>query len=396
MKYTIFYSWQSEKSDVTDFIRNQLEVCCQNLSNKHNVEIVVKDADIDNRGSYNINTAVIEGIENADIIIADLTPTSHGDDGRANPNSNALYEYAYACSKKGFENVIAITDISCDSTKIMPFDWNHNSLVTFNGVGDNKLKETLGIAIEKVLNAKLKPILRSATTTFFAKRISESFPGVRGLKEYTDPHEIKKHLDALFKHPIVFGEATDGDGDPEPIWWFRGGSSEAIDSYKVLKNGIYVLGNNEYKIKRIIVFECHQRYYSEYVYVETDSLPPVKDETLTADRINQIKKDLGRCDEEYGVVKSGNIELNISGEEFDDGYAEMNGDIVKIGDIAERRCRCLTPFNFVICAKFSSINCSDFDMESRRIMDGILNDTATFEDLHKFITGLPKPYYRGR
>lgn len=396
MEYNIFFSWQSEKQTVSDFVREQLDECCKRLSAKHQVELNLKDADADNRGSYNINTAVINGIENADIVVADLTPTSHGNDGRANPNANALYEYAYACSLKGFEDVVAIADISEDSTRNMPFDCNHNSLVTMNGIKDKHFGEQLEKTIEKILLSKLKPVLHSATTTFFAKRISESFPGIRGLKEYSDQHEIKKHLDALFKHPLVFSEATDGDGDPEPIWWFRGGSSEAIDSYRVLKNGIYLFGRNEFKIKRIIVFECHQRYYSEYVYVETESLPAAVNKSLTQERISQIKADFGHCDEEYGVVKSGNFEVNISGEEFDDGYADMNGEIVEIRDNAERRCRWLAPFNFVVCAKFSSINCDRFDLESHPIFEGILNGSRNFQELHELITTLPKPEYRGR
>lgn len=396
MEYDLFFSWQSEKPDVEDFIRNLLSDCCNHLSEKYKVRVNLKDADVDNRGSYNINTAVINGIENADIVVADLTPTSHGEDGRANPNVNSLYEYAYACSKKGFENVIAVADISNDSVKDMPFDWNHNALVTFNGVEDISFRQHLEDAIERTLKEKVQATLNSATTIFFCQRISESFPGVRGLKEYTDQHEIKNHLDQLFKHPIIFGKATDGDGDLEPIWWFRGGSSEAIDSYRVLKNGIYLFGHNEFKIKRIIVFECHQRYYSEYVYVETDSLPPVIDKSLTQERISHIAAELGHCDEEYGVVKSGNLEVNISGEEFDDGFADINGEIVEIQDKAEMRCHWLSPFNFVVCAKFSSINCDRFDLESRPIFEGLLNGSCDFEELHKLITSLPKPQYRGK
>ena len=396
MNYTIFFSWQSENAAITDFIRNLLSDCCFELSKEFGITIEVKESDTDNRGSYNINAAVINGIENADIIVADLTPTSHGQDGRANPNSNSLYEYAFACAKKGFENVIAIVDVSQDSTRNMPFDWNHNALVTLDGTGDTNVKESLRNAIRKIVSAKLTPTLYSATTTFFAKRISESFPGVRGLREYTDPHEIKKHLDNLFRHPITFGEVIDDEGDHEPIWWFRGGSSESIGSYRVLKNGIYLIGGNEFKIKRIIVFECHQRYYSEYIYFETEPLPPVVEKSLTEDRIKEITQDLGHCDEEYAVVKSGIIEYNISGDEYDDGYADINGEIVPVRELAERRCRFLSPFNFVVCAKFSSINCSEFDRMSQPVFDGILKGDIPFEELHKIIIGLPKPQYRGK
>lgn len=393
MEFTIFYSWQSERADASEFIRRQLEDCCRNLSERLHVGITVKDADADNRGSYNINTAVIAGIRDADIVVADLTPTSHGDDGRANPNANSLYEYAYACAWKGFEDVIAVTDVSRDSTRNMPFDWNHNSLVTFNGVGDGRLADALTTAVERIVMAKLLPTLHWPTTVFFSKRMSESFPGLRGLREYTDQHDIKMHLDALFRHPIVFGEAIDREGDRQPVWWFRGGSCEAIVSYRVLKNGIYLLNGNEFRIRRIIAFGCPQRPYSEYVYIETEGLPPVVDKSITKEYIERITKDLGYCDEEYGVVKAGGMEINVSAAEFDDGHAEINGEIVRIGENSERRCRFLASYNFVVCAKFSAINCHEFDLRSRPIFEGILNGTVPFEELHNLIASLQKPHY---
>ncbi len=395
MEYTIFYSWQSEKSDVTDFIREQLINCSKQLSEEYRVAINVKDADSDNRGSYNINTAVIKGIDNADIVVADLTPTSHGADGRANPNSNSLYEYAYACSKKGFENVIAVADVSIDSTRDMPFDWNHNALVTLNGVGDNKFNAALGNAIERILSAMLNPKLYNSTTEFFSLRIAQSFPGIRGIKVYEDPHEIRLHLGAFFKRPIRFGESLDAEGDNTPIWWFRGGSAEGIQTFSISQNGIYHIGWNEFKVKRIIVYAESSTYYAEYIYIETEPLPPISPE-MTDERIEQIKDTLGYCDEEYAVVSEGLLSKNVTRQEYDDGYTEFNGEIIPITGKAELRCRFLTPYNFVVAAKFSSINCREFDMATHDLFNEILNDSTKFDELHNIIIKLPKPLYRGR
>jgi len=395
MNYTIFFSWQSERRDISNHIRAMLEKCIKELSLDLIVNLTITDADSNNRGSYNINTAVIRGIEAADIVVADLTPTSHRDDGRANPNANALYEYAYSCAVKGFENVLAIADISKDSIKDMPFDWNHNSIVAFNGITDDSFSASLKVALSKILSAKILPVLRISTTEFVANRIAAAFPGVRGLKSYSDPHEIKLHLEAFFKHPILFGESTDADGSSEPIWWFRGGSTEAITSFRVLKNGIYLIGWNEFKIKSITVYSDSSRYYSEYIYVETEPLKPVMTE-MSEDKIKQITCDLGYCDEEYAVVRVGEFEKEITREEYDDGYAEVNGEIVPIRGKAQLRCRFLSPYNFIIAAKFSSINNTECDIRTQNVFDEIFKGTASVEDLHKIIVSLPKPQFCGR
>lgn len=393
----VFFSWQSEKADVSDFIRKELNSCCDELSKELMVEISVFDASHKQRGSYNINDAVIKGIEDADIVVADMTPTSIGTGGRCNPNANVIFEFAFACAKHKFENVLSAIDVSQGSLRQMPFDWNHNSIACFNGIGDITFHNLLKDELRKILTAKIKPTLFDATTVFVSERIGQSFPGVRGFREYTDPHEIRMHLTEFFKHPIRFGTVIDPEGDKNPIWMFRGGLSEGINSFEVRDNGIYLIGNDEMKINRIAVYSCHARYYSEYIYIECEGLPPVTNrDYFTPERIEEIRKDLGYCTDEYAVVTQGNLELPITRQQFDDGYAEIGGKIVHIGAQAKLRVRYLTPYNFVVCAKFSSINCQEFDIKSSAIFDGILEGTSSIEDLNELIISLPKPPFRGR
>lgn len=394
MTIFIFYSWQSELQNITDHIRNVLKDCCEKLAVAYSINIEVVEASTKNRGSYNINDAVINGITNADILVADLTPTNQGAKGRALPNANAIFEYAFACGLNGFEKVLAVADVSTHNVKNMPFDWNHNSIVCFNGLADVSFTVNLYNELEKIIKPFILPVLREATTTFVSRRIGMAFPKERGLKIFDDPHDIRKHLEMFFKHPIIFGEATDPEGDREPLWWFRGGGSEGIDYFEISNNGVFRMGWNEMRIKRIAVYANPHHYYAEYIYIETEPLPPLT-VNYTKDDIKRIVDDIGYCEEEYAVLKQGELEVNISRLEYDNGYADINGKIIPIHGKAHLRCRFLSPFNFVVCAKFSSINSNRFDLESHEIMDGILKGTSTIDDLHKLIVSLPKPPYRG-
>lgn len=393
MKLNVFFSWQSEKPETSEFIREALTHACKALSAEFSSEIEVTDASTNQRGSYNVNNAVIREIHNADIVVADLSATNIGADGkRGLPNANALFEYAYGCGVIGFENVLAAVDVDQIPIGQMPFDWNHNSVVTFKGVTDSKFPEAIKGELAKIVKARLKPVLTLATTTFFSQRIARSFPKASGFQVIEDPHLIKTHLEYLFENPIDFGDATDQEGDRQPVWWFRGGSSMPITAFKALKNGTYLIGWDECRIKRIAVYADTGQYYSEYVYIETEPLPPIDKEYYSKEHIRQIAGQLGYCAEEYAIYNG----HPISRKEYDNGVVEIDGESIDLNGEAELRIRHLAPYNFVACAKFSSINSPQFDRMSGPVFDGILKGTSTLEDLHSLIISLPKPLYRGK
>ncbi len=395
-KLGLFYSWQGERVDSSEFIRRALGECAVELSAELCVILEICDADTNNRGSYDINAAIKEAIANANIVIADLTPTSHGADGRINPNANALFEYATAMAMKGHEVVLAVADVVNEDVRRFPFDFNHHSMVTCNGTHDVTFKDKLKHALCRIVMALQYPVLHDATTVFFSQRIGQGFPGVRGLKVYEDPNEIALHLDAFFKAPIEFGEALHAEGDRNPLWWFRGSSAEEIDSYVRQKDGIVLLGWEELKIRRIAVFACHSRYYSQYLYVEVDGMPPVFKDRSDSNLIERAVKTLGYCDEEYAVIEQGGMKIRITREQYDDGYIEEDGEIVPIHGRAKLRCRFLSPYNFIVAAKFGAYNCAEFCRTSEPYFEGILNKTINLEEFHDYLMSFPKPLYRGR
>lgn len=390
MNLNIFFSWQSERPEASEFVTNTLTECCKELSKELGAELTVLQPSDENRGAYNINNAIDRAIHSSDIVVADLTPTSTGPDGRRNPNSNVIFEFATAREFLKSENVLATADIAGEDLSKMPFDFNHNSLISFDSVADPQFKERFKKAIGKIVKAKLLPTIHDATTVFFSRRIAQSFPGVRGIQWYDDPSDIRMHLNAFFRHPIHFGESTDMEGDTVPIWWFRGAQAEEINSYSVLPNGIYLLGWNELKINRIAVLSDTARYFSEYIYVEASPMVPFNKEHYTPERISELKRDFDYIDEEYAVVREGSISIEVSRQEFDDGHAMIGGEIVPIHGKASLRCRYLTPFNFIIAAKYSPYNSHEFCRSSNDYFNGLLDGSVVFEDFARYLRSLPK------
>lgn len=85
----------------------------------------------------------------------------------------------------------------------------------------------------------------------------------------------------------------------------------------------------------------------------------------------------GEYHEEYAVYEG----HAITRAEFDDGAAEIDGKIVDITGKAEVRVRYLTPYNFIICAKWNPLNENKYDGIVESILNGILRGVRTIDEL---------------
>lgn len=217
------------------------------------------------------------------------------------------------------------------------------------------------------------------STTFFQHRFAKAFPGVRGMKEFSDPKICIERLQILLKKPLTDRKLTD------PIWWFRGLDNLPVESTKTEDDSVFIMNNDRLKIKRIIVYAA-PTYYKEFVYVETYAEKP----SGVYDINEQIKtehiKQQGYDSEEYAEW-NGHV---ITRAEYDDGAAEINGGVVSLNGEAEIRRRFLTPYNFIICAKFNPINKSEYDDILKKLLDGMLNGNNTIENVIDFINELPR------
>ncbi|MFA5404806.1 MAG: hypothetical protein WC358_07730, partial [Ignavibacteria bacterium] len=108
----------------------------------------------------------------------------------------------------------------------------------------------------------------------------------------------------------------------------------------------------EYEIKRIAVYHSYSRF-KNFIYVEVNpEIPTGINSYMTIEYIESLIKENRFPTEEYAIF-DGKI---IKREEFDDGSAEINGEVIDIAGKAELRMRYLSPYNFIIAAKASSFN----------------------------------------
>ncbi len=220
------------------------------------------------------------------------------------------------------------------------------------------------------------------STVFFYKRFASAFPGIRGLKWFSNHEEIKVRLNKLLEQPLVIDGYT-------PIWWWRDGNLH-IDSFRYnQEEKIYLMGPEELKISKIAAFNPND-YCRCFVYVETKPMPQTGLYQYSEEDIKDYVKEKGYYWEEYGLYKGKHL---VSRAEYDDGAAFIDGELIEFDRDVELRVRYVTPYNFVIAAHHSPINNSEFDEELAFILNNILFNKFSLDILCNKILKLPK--YRG-
>lgn len=217
---------------------------------------------------------------------------------------------------------------------------------------------------------------------------------MRDVKEITGWYSIYRGLNRLLAEPIQFKRSVN-DAVTDPIWMFERGSAIDIDRFKWLGGRKYLIGGDEVKIKRIIVFNSHARYYGQYVYVETEAMKQTGlYPLLTKVELEQRSQAMGGYwAEEYGLYYMlGIIPIKVTRQEYDDGHATICGKVCKLNhNHLELRSRYVTPFNFIMAAKGSSFNCQDFERTSEEMLNAMLNRSCSTADFHQYMMSFPKP-----
>lgn len=203
-----------------------------------------------------------------------------------------------------------------------------------------------------------------APTVFFSNRIVDTFPGVRNGRWFTDPQEIINRLIRLFKEPFIFQDGDAYGVDTEPIWWIRGTSSMYIDKFKILGNNRVQIGSKELKIKRMLAYYA-THYYRHFVYLEVQPEEPITN-IINLQSHKETMLNLRNYASEWIGIAGDRI---ITLEEYEDGAAEIDGEIVRLPN-AERRERFLTPYNFIIASKYSPFH----NLRDKRKIEDVLNN----------------------
>lgn len=424
-QYKLFFSWQSEDKKS----RKALDVALQNAVdalNDKGIRLEIDHSTLGESGMPSIDQTILRKIDACDIFLADVTPVITYQKISGNgvqvskemPNPNVLLELGYAMSALGVGYVIVAAHQGNWIPENMPFDINHRAIYSFTSSNCDLTLRILEVIEYIKKNGKhrhldkpyfinwierqheklkpckivIEPVISEESIVFFRRRMAAAFPGDRGLVEIKKARDIHRHLSKLLEPPIQFQKKIIGVKDP--IWWFRAGRSLNITTYRRLKGRKFLIGWDEFVIRRIVVFIDNGRYYSNYVYVEAQGEKPTElDDYYTPERINKLKENLDHVDEEYAIYKPcAFFHKKVTKQEEDDGSTKILGRLVKMKrEHVETRRRFLTDYNFIISAKGSAFNNPVFDRTSGDYFKGLLDGTISIEAFHDYMMQFPKP-----
>ncbi len=232
---------------------------------------------------------------------------------------------------------------------------------------------------------KFETEITEAPTVFFNNRFRDAFPGFSNdYKWFESKGEIHKRLKILLKEPLKFDKGTGYGIDKRPIWWFRDSGTMPISKFKILNRKKILLNTDEYIVDKIAAYRGNS-YFQDFVYVECSADKPTGLYEHDSSYINSRIKNNRGYQEEFGIFKN----KFITRLEFDDCSALIKGKPVQTFG-AELRSRSLTKYNFIISAKFSPYNSTDFRKNSGVLLGKLLRNEIQFNDFVEWMKELPK------
>lgn len=257
-------------------------------------------------------------------------------------------------------------------------------------------KRTIEFIYEIYLKVKTKIIIKDDNVEnnwmpdnkvgaiFFSNRLSMAFPGKRGMFTIDNPKVATKRLKIVLKEPLTFNIGADLQTKFTPIGLYRGHQNDSIKNFNILKNGIVLLNNREFRINRIIVNRS-ERYKHDFIFVEVTGLKQTGIYNYNNDYVKERILEKGYFDEEYAVVKTKFYrEIKVIREEFDDRSAIIRGKVKEL-DNPELRVRSLSNFNFLITSVNSPLNCREFDEKSNEYFKLLLHKKIQTEEFLNLI-----------
>ncbi len=147
-----------------------------------------------------------------------------------------------------------------------------------------------------------------------------------------------------------------------------------VHGFRRISGNICLLNDHEeVNISKIAIYRSSTRRFS-YLYVETKPI----DRTGFYDKsdMNEYIERYGHYSEPYALF--GNRKISI--KDYEDGATLIKGKVVS-ADEAISRTRHVSKYNFIIASQLSPYNDSKFDLLSKPILDGILSQKNSYNDL---------------
>lgn len=178
---TIFFSWQSDTPTQIgrNFLRSVLEEACKEVALETDIDEAVRSdlsVDSDTQGEAGqppIAETIFNKIDNAAVIVADMTFTGRRLDERPTPNANVLIEYGWALKSLGHKRVISVMNEAYGkaSSDSLPFDLAHVRWPTRFTLNEKtsqeekkKVKQQLVSILKTALRASLQTVPSQSST----------------------------------------------------------------------------------------------------------------------------------------------------------------------------------------------------------------------------------------
>lgn len=155
---TIFYSWQSDLPNPTNrgFIRKALEEAARKLSADLDLNKARVDADTQGiPGSPDIINTILEKIDNADAVVADVSFVDPGNERRT-PNPNVLFELGYAFKTLGAERILMVFNEAFGAPGDLPFDLGLKRQICYTAREEDKERAEARRGLVKQLEVALR------------------------------------------------------------------------------------------------------------------------------------------------------------------------------------------------------------------------------------------------
>jgi hypothetical protein len=221
--------------------------------------------------------------------------------------------------------------------------------------------------------------LPRASTVFFSRRFTKAFPGVRGIRRFSQPTANERLL-KLLEQPLSIPTKN---GSIDPIWfWGRG--DLYINNFDVFPGGIALMDVYELDIEEVAAVNSGS-YYQQFVYVKARPSEPTGVHSDYS-YVEDMERDFGEATEECGLYQG----HYITRAEYDDGAAVIDSKLVDVSDSVELRVRHLTPTNFIIAAQNAPIAERTFDGTREQLLNDVLKGKKTLEELVEAVLALPK------
>ena len=166
MRYTIFYSWQSDLPNATNwgFIEKALEKAARSIRSDDSISVEpVIDRDTSGvPGSPDIAGTIFEKIDRCDVFVCDVSIINDGLGTRPTPNPNVLVELGYALKTLGPGRVILVANTAFGKLELLPFDLRMRRVISYQmpeGATDRATeRDLLAKALERALRSIIEKL----------------------------------------------------------------------------------------------------------------------------------------------------------------------------------------------------------------------------------------------